>query len=113
MVARTKFTPIGTELSPSVAFVQAAYALDVAGMLAQKKEDIEGMCNVGALYIQLAETMMGPGVPQDEEEDEVDHEALARKQGYFGFKPQIVPVEEDIQEVELEDDERIDATDTE
>lgn len=108
MVKRAKFEPIGDLLSPEVAFVQAAAALDVAGMLAQRKEDGEGMANVAALYMELASRLMG-GVPDDDDDDEeeVDEEALARKIP-LGFCPQVVedeiiPDEEEI-ELELEDE---------
>lgn len=104
MVKRAKFEPIGDVLSPEVAFVQAAAALDVAGTLAQKKEDVEGMNNVAALYLELASRLMG-GVPDDDEDDEeIDEEALARKIP-LGFCPQVVEEEEivpDEEEVELE-----------
>lgn len=106
MVKRAKFEPIGEILSPETAFVQAANALDVAGMLAVKQDDVEGISNVAALYIELATRLMG-GVPDEEEEEEVDHEALARKVP-LGFRPfldveEIIPDEEPI-ELELEDE---------
>lgn len=110
MVKRAKFEPIGEILSPETAFVQAANALDVAGMLAVKQDDVEGISNVAALYIELATRLMG-GVPDEEEEEEVDHDALARKVP-LGFRPCLVEDEEiipDDEEVELElDDERVD-----
>jgi hypothetical protein len=100
LVTKAKFEPIGDILSPEVAFVQAARALDVAGMLAQRREDIEGLANVAALYIELSGRMMG-GAPDDEDE-EVDHEALARKRP-LGFAPdpgpEIIPVELEEEEV--------------
>lgn len=108
MVKRAKFEPIGEILSPETAFVQAANALDVAGMLAVKQDDVEGISNVAALYIELATRLMG-GVPDEEEDDEeIDHEALARKVP-LGFRPcleeeeEIIPDEESI-ELELEDE---------
>lgn len=98
MVARPKFEPIGDELSPQVAWVQAAIALDIAGLIAQKREDIEGLCNVASLYTDLAQSMIGV-VQADEEE--IDQEALERKQP-LGFSPcpAVIPVEE----VELENE---------
>lgn len=106
MVKRAKFEPIGEILSPETAFVQAANALDVAGMLAVKQDDVEGISNVAALYIELATRLMG-GVPEDDEEEDIDEEALARKVP-LGFRPclvedEIVPDEEEI-ELELEDE---------
>lgn len=107
MVKRAKFEPIGEILSPETAFVQAASALDVAGMLAVKHDDVEGMSNVAALYIELATRLMG-GVPEEEDDEEIDHEALARKVP-LGFRPclneeeEIIPEEESI-ELELEDE---------
>lgn len=110
MVKKARFEPIGEFLSPETAFVQAANALDVAGMLAIKQDDVEGISNVAALYIELGTRLMG-GVPEDEEEEEIDHEALARKVP-LGFCPQVVEEEEivpDDDEVELElEDERTD-----
>lgn len=106
MVKKAKFEPIGEFLSPETAFVQAANALDVAGMLAIKQDDVEGISNVAALYIELGTRLMG-GVPEgDEEDEEIDHEALARKVP-LGFRPhptkEIVPDEEE-NELELEDE---------
>lgn len=100
LVTKAKFEPIGDILSPEVAFVQAARALDVAGMLAQRREDIEGLANVAALYIELSGRMMG-GVPDEEEDEEVDHEALAKKVP-LGFAPDVSP---EIIPVELEEEE--------
>lgn len=99
MVKRAKFEPIGDILSPETAFIQAANALDVAGTLAVQRQDIEQISNVAALYIELATRLMGGGEEETEEDDEVDHEALARK-APLGFspaaveQPEIIPVEE-------------------
>lgn len=100
MVNKAKFEPIGDILSPEVAFVQAAKALDVAGMIAQRREDVEGLSNVAALYIELSTRMMGGG-SEEEEDEHIDHEALARKQplGFMpGPSPEIIPVELDEEE---------------
>lgn len=99
MVAKAKFEPIGEFLSVETAFSQAAMALDVAGAIAQQRQDVEGLSNVAALYIELGARLMGPA---EEDEDHVDHEALEKKQpiGYRPCPPPIVPVEE----VELEDE---------
>jgi len=102
LVIKAKFEPIGDILSPEVAFVQAAKALDVAGMIAQRREDVEGLSNVAALYIELSTRMMG-GVTDDEDEEHIDHEALARKQP-LGYRPNVQP-EPEIIPVELEEDE--------
>jgi hypothetical protein len=101
LVKKAKFEPIGDILSPETAFIQAANALDVAGTMAIQRQDIEQISNVAALYIELATRLMG-GVEEEETEseddEEVDHEALARKVP-LGFspmveQPEIIPVEE-------------------
>jgi hypothetical protein len=96
LVKKAKFEPIGDVLSPETAFIQAANALDVAGTLAIQHNDVEGISNVAALYIELATRLMGGGDEEEDDED-VDHEALARK-APLGFSPavtpEIIPVEE-------------------
>jgi len=104
LVIKAKFEPIGDVLSPEVAFVQAAKALDVAGMIAQRREDVEGLSNVAALYIELSTRMMG-GISEDEDDEHIDHEALARKQplGYRpNVEPEITPVELEEEDLEVE-----------
>lgn len=100
MVARAKFEPIGEFLSVETAFSQAAMALDVAGRIAQQREDVEGLSNVAALYIELGVRLMGP----TEDEEEVDHEALAKKQP-LGYCPPTAPAIVPVEEVELETNE--------
>lgn len=96
MVAKAKFEPIGDILSPETAFVQASAALDVAGMLAQRQDDIEGLTAVAALYLNLADKLMtGPEIEEEEE--------VAEKQP-LGFSPRVVPEVQPV-EVEGEDDE--------
>lgn len=97
MVSKAKFAPIGDILSPETAFIQAANALDVAGMLAIKQDDVEGMSNVAALYIELGTRLMGGNAEEeDDDEDDVDESALARKVP-LGFSPtcspEIIPIE--------------------
>lgn len=90
MVSKAKFEPIGDVLSPETAFIQAANALDVAATMAIARQDVEGIQNVAALYIELGTRLMGPGPEEEEEEEEVDHEALERKIP-LGFSPFVVP----------------------
>lgn len=89
MVAQARFRPIGRELNYLTAFAQASDALDVAGRIAQKNEDIEGLSSVAALYIELAVRLMGPVHEMEEEEESDEKQPL-------GFRPEvtIVPVEE-------------------
>lgn len=99
MVKKAKFEPVGDILSPETAFIQAANALDVAGALAIQHNDVEGISNVAALYIELATRLMGEAAEEEGDDEEVDHEALARK-APLGFspaaveQPEIIPVEE-------------------
>lgn len=99
MVAKPKFEAIGDILSPESAFVQASMALDVAGYIAQRTEDVEGLTTVAALYISLADKLMTG--PEGEELEEVKE--AADKQP-LGFSPRVVPEVQPV-EVEREDDE--------
>jgi len=96
LVAKAKFTPIGNILSSEVAFVQAATALDVAGMFAQERHDVEGMSKVASLYIELGVKMMAPGIGEEEDEEELDRKVP------LGFSPP--PAVTPVKEVELEDE---------
>ncbi len=75
--------------------MQTASLLDVAGHLAQKTEDIESLLLIAKMYMELSEKMM---ITIEEDEEEIDEEALARKSP-LGFCPQvdlhIVPDEEE------------------
>lgn len=96
MVNKAKFEPIGDVLSPGVAFVQTASALDVAATIAQRQDDIPALLKVAQLYMELSERMM---TCLEEDEEEVDEEALAKKQP-LGFSPQV----DDIIVPELEEE---------
>lgn len=99
MVAKPKFEAIGDILSPESAFVQASMALDVAGYIAQRTEDVEGLTTVAALYISLADKLMTG--PEGEELEEVKEPADKQP---LGFSPRVVPEVQPV-EVEREDDE--------
>jgi hypothetical protein len=104
LVAKARFEPIGDVISPITAFIQASNALDVAAQLAIECKDIEGLNTVASLYIELGSRLIGT-VEEDDEEDEVDHDALARKVP-LGFNPPVViPVEQPDDEQEITADE--------
>jgi hypothetical protein len=101
LVAKVKYTPLGDTLSTETAFVQAALALDVAAQFAVDCKDVGGLNNVAALYIELGNNLARMVEGEDEEDEEIDHEALERKipLGFRPVGPEIVPVEFDEQEV--------------
>lgn len=89
LVKKAKFEPIGDILSPETAFIQAANALDVAGAMAIQHNDVEGISNVAALYLELATRLMG-GNGEEEEHDHEDEEEKPQ----FGFSANVVEPEE-------------------
>jgi hypothetical protein len=57
-MTRYKALPTKGDLGPEEALLQAANALDAAGMEAERRGDIEGMLNVGAMWMKLSEEIM-------------------------------------------------------
>jgi hypothetical protein len=103
LVKRAKFEPIGDEINTATAFIQAASALDVAAQFAVESRDVEGLNTVASLYIELGARMLHAIDGEEDEDDEIDHEALARKMP-LGFNPHpvVVPVEEPEKEITVD-----------
>lgn len=102
LVAKDKFEPIGDEVSAATAFIQASNALDLAGKYAVEVKDIEGLNTIASLYIELGTRLLGEA-GDDDDDDEIDHEALSRKIPLGFNPPSVIPVEESEQEI-LEDE---------
>lgn len=98
MVKVPKFGPIGEFLSVEDALLQASRILDSAGMMAQRNNDVEGMANIGALYIELADKLAAVS-----ENSDIDEEALAKKQP-LGYVPYVPPVVVPTVDTENEDE---------
>jgi hypothetical protein len=64
------YEPFGDEISASVAYIQAAQALDVATFFAIENQDVDKMLSAANLWITLADRLMG-GPPCDHDEEEV------------------------------------------
>ena len=54
---RYKPMPKDSDIGPEETLVQTAYALDAAGVMAEKLNDVEGMLSVGAMWMKLGETI--------------------------------------------------------
>jgi len=61
------YSTIGTEMSPVVAYSQAASLLDIAAIVAVQSNDAEGMTVVAHHWMEMAMLMSGriPGDDQD------------------------------------------------
>lgn len=96
LVAKTlKYTPIGDDINAATVFIQATEALDLAAALALGRQDVEGLNTVASLYIELGARLLGEYSAEEEEDDEVDHEALAKKIPLGFNPPEIIPVEQE------------------
>lgn len=80
-MVKKKYTPFGDELSPEVAFVQAANLLDHAGAWAVENCDAALMSNTAAGWMELAQRLGG----HFEGSDEMELESEPKYQ--MGFSP--------------------------
>jgi len=83
--------PQGSDIGPEESLVQTAYALDAAGVMAEKLNDVEGMLAVGAMWMKLGETISNMVVVEPEPKPS-DIIGSNHKTG-VGF--QAAPVEQD------------------
>lgn len=95
------YEAFGDELSPAVAYLQAASLLDISAGLAIESRDVESLTAVSVLWMRLAESLMGGARPGtgDEDEEEVDELSSEPRQP-VGFAGAI-----GIKEIEVEEDE--------
>lgn len=61
---RYKPLPDEADIGPEESLIQAAYALDAAASMAQKKGDVEGMLAAGAMWIKFGEAVQGFAVEE-------------------------------------------------
>lgn len=89
MVKKAVYSPLGDTLSVETAFIQAALALDVAAQFAVECKDVEGLSGVASLYIELGSRLLRMGDEGEEDDEEVDQDALDRKVA-LGFRPEVI-----------------------
>lgn len=89
------YEPFGDELSPEVAFLQAAASLDVAAQLAVQSHDTEKLMDISAMWLGLAKTLRD-GFPEENEE------LSEKEKNAFGFSNSS-KIDEPIKEVVTED----------
>lgn len=97
MVAKKNQIPpyeaFGNELSPAVSFLQAANLLDITAGLAVESRDTETLLNVSAMWMKLAEELMGPRQQSSNEEDEEPTELASTPRQPVGFASAVQPLE--------------------
>jgi hypothetical protein len=114
---RYKPLPRDSHIDPEVALLQAASAMDAAGEMAEKLNDIEGLLNVAAMWMKFSEDIHGFAEAVEKAEEKAD---LKAREGEMvksssskidmGFRPS-TPDEEPIVIVEEEEDGGIEADD--
>jgi hypothetical protein len=90
-MAVRKWEPFGDELSPEVALLQSAQALDIAARIAFKKDDADALTAIGAVWVDVARSM----VIEAPEPKIVDAEG---EQVPFGFNCGVKGVDDDREE---------------
>jgi hypothetical protein len=95
-MAQAKYVPIGNTIDLSVAFIQAASALDVAAKIATENRDQETMLNIALGWLELGRRL---GYASEEEESE---EKEKNKDFGFSLNSQTEIVEELEEELEEE-----------
>jgi hypothetical protein len=76
-LARIKYRESGDVLSLPVALTQAATALDEAGQMASKRDDMDALIKIGRAWIDLANLLANP-----EEEFSEEHDTTSRVIGF-------------------------------
>lgn len=59
------------DIGPEESLIQAAYALDAAGVMAQKQGDVEGMLAVGAMWMKFGEEIVKFSVDEESRAAEI------------------------------------------
>lgn len=76
-MARYKALRRDADIDPEVALIQGALALDAAGEIAEKTNDVEGMLNVAAMWMKFGESIQT--FAEKAEEDAEKAELKARE----------------------------------
>lgn len=115
---RYKPLPKESHIDPEVALLQGALALDAAGEMAEKLNDVEGLLNVSAMWMKFSETIHGFAEAVEKAEEKAD---LKAKEGEMvknsqpkidmGFQRAPEPEEEPIMANEEEENGGIEADD--
>lgn len=101
MAIMYKPLPKDADIDPEVALLQSASALDAAGRMAEKLNDVEGMLNVAAMWIKFGEGVYELTSKTEEDLDKaVEAGKAARAKIDVGFQ---VTREEDDGRVDGED----------
>lgn len=94
---RYKSIPNEFDIGPEESLIQAAYAFDAAGTMAQKQGDIEGMLAVGAMWMKFGEVITGFAA------EEAKAEILGNKEPKMQMGFQGAPVDEITIEGEIDE----------
>jgi len=105
-----KSLPKDSDIDPEVALLQGATALDVAGEIAERMNDVEGLLNVAAMWMKFSEQIQEFGEKVEEAEKKAENKA---KEGEIvkTSTPKIevgFQCEPDPEEIIVEDGEEID-----
>lgn len=79
-MAQAKYTPFGDRVSPGVAIIQAATALDVAARFAVESRDADALIRVAMGWVEVSGRLV-----YDEDEEELDDVQEDAERRSFGF----------------------------